>query len=162
MKLGSLTAALAGLALLTTLGGCEGKKYEPPSEEEKVAQAEELYSPALFDTLSWGSDSLRLAQGNLVYADECRRCHGYIGEGETAYAEERAIEVPSLVAEDWTYAGDLEAVRRRIFVGHPTGMPNWGVGQLTPRQIDAAAFYILEQLRPEVLDGADGADATTD
>jgi hypothetical protein len=30
-------------------------------------------------------------------------------------------------------------------------MPTWGVAGITPREIDAVAFYILERLRPEML-----------
>jgi hypothetical protein len=29
-------------------------------------------------------------------------------------------------------------------------MPTWGISRLTPREIDAVAFYLLEQLRPEM------------
>lgn len=150
MRAGALLAAAATVALVA---GCTEHGYDPPSEEQKVADAEALYSPALFDTVTWSADSLRLAQGNLVYADECRLCHGPLGRGETPYNESRELAVPSLVEPEWRYEDDPEAIRRRIFVGHQSGMPNWGIGQLTPRQIDAAAFYILEQLRPEVLGG---------
>jgi hypothetical protein len=33
-------------------------------------------------------------------------------------------------------------------------MPTFGTFRLTPREIDGAAWYIVEQLRPEVLSGA--------
>ncbi len=58
--------------------------------------------------------------------------------------------MPSLVTPDWPYAGSIDSVRHRVFVGHGE-MPNWGVVRLSPRAIDAAAAYVLEQLRPEVL-----------
>lgn len=138
-----------------TVGGCGDHEFEPPSQEDRSARADSMYSTALFDSVAWASDSLRLQTGNLVFADECRRCHGPLGRGETEYARNNDIEVPSLVEQDWAYAGLMDSVRHRIFVGHQQ-MPNWGVVRLTPRQIDAAAAYILDQLRPEVL--ADSLD----
>ena len=60
-----------------------------------------------------------------------------------------SVQVPSLVEPDWSYANDVEAVRRRIFTGHPDGMPTWGVAGLAPREIDAVAYYIDSVLRPE-------------
>ena len=141
------TPALIVLAVLA----CSDHEFHPPSEAEKVARADSMYSPALFDTIAWSSDSARVHTGNLVFADECRRCHGPLGRGGTDYAEEAGLTVPSLVEEDWAYADQIDSVRHRVFVGHAGGMPNWGSGQLTPRQIDAAVAYILKQLRPEVI-----------
>jgi mono/diheme cytochrome c family protein len=60
------------------------------------------------------------------------------------------VHPPSLVREDWPFES-VPAVRRQIFIGHPAGMPTWGVAGITPREIDAIAYYILEVLRPEVL-----------
>jgi hypothetical protein len=45
----------------------------------------------------------------------------------------------------------MDSVRHRIFVGHAAGMPTWGVAGISPREIDGAAYYLLERLRPEVL-----------
>lgn len=149
---GPLLALLLGLAAV----GCSDHEFHPPSEEEREAQADSLYSSAVFDTVDWDSDSDRTRTGNLVYADECRRCHGPLGRGNTDYAQENELDVPSLVAADWHLAGRIDTVRHLVFIGHGPGMPNWGVGRLTPRQIDAAAYYILEQLRPEVLSDTTG------
>lgn len=150
--------ALALAVALPLAAGCE-KKYEfdPPDRARRVAAAESIFSPALFDTIAWASDEERIFLGNEVYATHCRRCHGPLGEGDTPYARERGLEVPSLVAPDWEYAGDVDAVRRRIFTGHPAGMPVWGMGPVSAREIDAVAHYILEQLRPEMT-GARGSN----
>lgn len=142
---------VATVAILLVAAGCSDHEFHPPSEEEEEARADSLYSPALFDTLTWSSDSARIETGNLVFADECRRCHGPLGRGETDYARENELHVPSLVQEDWRFADMIDSVRHVVFVGHGEGMPDWGVGRLSPRQIDAAAAYILELLRPEVL-----------
>lgn len=144
-----LAPAALLLAATVVVGGCEEHGYHPPDRAVHVARADSVYDQARFDTLSWNSAAERIAAGNLVYADECRRCHGPTGDGATEYAQARELEVPSLVAPDWEYGEDLDAVRRRIFTGHPDGMPTWGVGRLTERQVDAVAFYLVEQLRQE-------------
>lgn len=148
---GAVKAFALGLLAAAAAAGCSDHEFHPPSEEEKQALADSLYSPALFDSVTWADDSTRIAAGNLVYADECRRCHGPLGRGDTEYAESQELDVPSLVEEGWEFADDIEATRHRVFVGHAAGMPNWGVSDLSPRQIDAASFYILRQLRPEIL-----------
>jgi mono/diheme cytochrome c family protein len=148
-----LAVALAAAGLTA----CQDHEFHPPPAEERVSSADSMYSPALFDSVTWESPEARVEAGNLVFADECRRCHGAVGRGDTEYAEGQELDVPSLVEADWELAGDLEEVRRRVFIGHITGMPSWGLNRLEPRQIDAAAFYIMEQLRPEIL--ADSATA---
>jgi len=144
------------VVLLATslLLGCE-HRFEPPSEALRIQEADDLYTPEIFDTVSWTSTEVRNMEGNVVYASKCRNCHGAMGEGGSPYAVQRRLEVPSLVQADWAFAGDLERLRRHIFVGHMIGMPTWGVAGITPREIDAAAHYILDLLRPEVL-GGDG------
>jgi len=145
-------AAILGLGALALLFACEKHEFEPPSREAQVAQADSLYTPALFDTIAWASDSARTFEGNNVFASYCRKCHGPTGEGgATAYAESRGLQVPSLVRSDWAAGSDVEAVQRRIFDRHPAGMPTWGVAGITPREIDAVAHYIVNDLRPEVL-----------
>lgn len=146
-------AGLLLLAALVGLAGCGEHEFDPPSREEQVRDAEELYSLALFDSLSWETDSVRDMEGNNVYASKCRNCHGVMGEGGTEYARQRDLDVPSLVEADWEFRDDLEETRHRVFVGHPAGLPTWGVAGITPREIDAVSHYVLELLRPEVLGG---------
>lgn len=143
------TAAL-GLVMIAALSACDSDGYDAPDRAERVAEADSLYSSAAFDTVDWTSESVRIQAGNLVYADECRRCHGPLGRGDGDHARSLDLDVPSLVDPEWEYGDDLEPIRRRIFTGHPEGMPTWGIAGLTPRQIDAAAFYIVRQLREEV------------
>ena len=133
-------------ALLTL--GC-GHHFEPPDSEERTREAESVYSAALFDSLTWESDSVRSFTGNAVYAAQCRRCHGAMGEGGTDYARERHLEVLSLVEPDWPFGASIDSLRHAIFAGHEGGMPIFGVAGITPREIDASAFFILHTLRPE-------------
>lgn len=143
-------AALAlALALAAPLAACDQHEFQPPSRAEQVVQADSMLTPELFDTIAWSSDSMRTYTGNNTFAAHCRSCHGYMGEGDTEYARANDVKPPSLVRADWPYH-DVEAVRARIFTGHPSGMPTWGVAGITPREIDAVAHYIVHVLRPEV------------
>lgn len=151
----ALLPVTAALALAAAACG-EKPHFEPPDREEQVARAGVRYIRAGFDTLTWASDSARMQEGNNVYAATCRRCHGTLGRGGTELAEERELEVPSLVEPDWPYAASLDSVRRRVFTGHPEGMPTFGIARLSPREIDGVSYYILEGLRPEILGGGGG------
>jgi mono/diheme cytochrome c family protein len=154
-------ALLLPVVTVAILAACEEKTYDPPGEASRLELADSLYSPALFDTIHWPSDEQRVVAGNLVYADYCRRCHGTVGEGGPTRVGGRELDVPSLVDPGWGFDEDIGAVRERIFTGHTGGMPSWGISRLTPREIDAVAAYILEQLRPEILSGpGDAAPAS--
>lgn len=138
------------LLLLVSVGlaGC-GHDFEPPDTGERMREAEAVYSAELFDTLNWESDSVRSFEGNAVYAAQCRRCHGTMGRGETEYAQERHLDVLSLVEPEWPFGSSLDSLRHAIFAGHEGGMPIFGVAGITPREIDASAFFVLYTLRPD-------------
>lgn len=140
------------LATASVLVGACGHEFEPPDRSERIREQEARYSTALFDSVGWVSDELRREEGNLVYVEDCRRCHGPLGLGETDYAAERGLDVPSLVEPEWRLA-QIDSLRRSIFVGHEDAMPIYGDGDLTPRQIDGVSAYLLEILRPEVEQG---------
>jgi hypothetical protein len=55
------------------------------------------------------------------------------------------------VEPQWALA-DLDTLRHVVFVGHE-GMPTFGDGGISAREVDGAAFYILHLLRPDVLPG---------
>lgn len=133
-----------------TVAGC-GHEFEPPDRATRVQEAAATYSATVFDSLEWASEDVRLSDGNEIYAASCRRCHGTLGRGETSYARERDLDVPSLVEPDWQLA-DLDTLRKVIFIGHEEGMPVFGDGGLVPREIDGVAAYILWSLRPDVLE----------
>lgn len=145
----ALSAAACACAVL--LSACEKKyDFEPPSREAQVEEAEGLFDPAMFDSIGWEDPEERSLIGNAIYAARCRRCHGTFGSGGTDYGRQHELDVPSLIREEWPYA-DVPSLRREIFVGHPQGMPTWGVAGLTFREIDAVAWYVQNQLRPEML-----------
>jgi mono/diheme cytochrome c family protein len=145
----SVASALA-LCASIVLGACH-QEFEAPDRAARVARADALFATAAFDTVEWSADSAPVSEGNLVYTEECRRCHGTLGGGTTDYARERDLEVPSLVERGWPLA-QVDSLRRKIYIGHESGMPIFGDADLSLRQIDAAAAYILLTLRPEVLE----------
>jgi mono/diheme cytochrome c family protein len=147
---------LMGVALVgVALGGCSPQEDEAELEaqkqqarEDSVRMAEEMFDAAVFDTLTWESDSARIARGIVVYNSSCYKCHGESGGGNGEMAMARELEVPSFLAPDWEYAGDVEALRHRVFVGYTGAMPNWGLVGLKYRDIDAVAVYLAEKISP--------------
>lgn len=153
-------ALLAPLAALVALSaGCEGSEERAErlrgerdearqlARADSVAEAEAAYDPAVFDTINWESDGERLDRGAVVWQYSCRKCHGTTGMGDGETAREHDIEMPVIVAEDWEYAGDPEAIRHRIYVGHDSDMPTWGLYGLKYRDIDAVTYFIENHLR---------------
>lgn len=133
--------------LCLSLVSCEDHEFHPPDRAAQVAEADTVYRRERFDTISWTSEAERLRTGNLVYVEHCRRCHGSVGEGNTDYAREHDLKVPSLVQPNWRYVDQPDSIRHRIFVGHVQGMPTWGIAGITLREIDAVTGYVLSQLR---------------
>ncbi|MFV2007893.1 MAG: hypothetical protein ACC667_10620, partial [Longimicrobiales bacterium] len=103
-------AVAVALGAWVPLSGCGEHEFPPPPPEERVEEAALLYSPALFDSIAWNDEEEYALRGAGVFASECRKCHGVMGEGGTDYALERKLEVPSLVGAEWAYDGDIEAV----------------------------------------------------
>lgn len=149
MKRTHSSFGLVLLVLAATLPACGQHEFEPPDKTERFEEAALAYSPALFDTIQWNAHEDWDYLGNAVYIDLCRKCHGSLGRGDTEYARQRGITVPSLVKRDWSLAS-MDSLHRVIYVGHEEGMPIYGDGGITLRQIDAVAHYILEVLRPDV------------
>jgi len=147
----------AGLALVALVSACGGAEDEasPVSREEalraaradSVARAEEMFDASVFDTLTWESDNARWERGGVVWSFTCQRCHGADGKGQGEDAVKFGFAVPDVTAPDWQFAGDIPAIRHKIFVGHDTEMPSMGVIGLGYADVDAAAHYINDLLR---------------
>jgi mono/diheme cytochrome c family protein len=150
---------LAGIvvALLCGIGGCQDSRDEaPPVDREEalraaradsVARATEMYDAAVFDTITWETENARWERGGVVWSFTCQRCHGSDGKGHGPDATNFDMAVPDITAADWPYAGDIPAIRERIFVGHDSEMPSMGLIGLTYRDVDASAHYIDDLLR---------------
>lgn len=143
-----LRASLPLLAAVVVIAGCKEHEFHPPDREERVEAAAERYRQTDFDSIAWPDSAERDIAGNEVFAASCRKCHGPLGRGATEYATSQGLDVPSLVRADWPY-DSVGAVRERVFAGHPAGMPSWGVGKLTLREIDAVAWYVQHTLRAQ-------------
>ena len=147
---------IAGLVAVVAVAACG-----PGAEERQAARAEALraaradstaeaaamFDATAFDTIAWASPDSALARGMVVYRFSCQRCHGLTGHGDGDLATEHGIEMPDLTVDDWEYEGDVPAIRERVFVGHESEMPNWGLHGLKYRDIDAVAHYLLEGIR---------------
>ncbi len=140
---------LAALPLVLFAAACKEHEFEPPDRGAQVEEASARFDLASFDSITWASDTVRALQGNVVWASYCRNCHGSVGRSDTDYAASRGLDVPSLVEPGWRFEGRRDSVLHRIFTGHASGMPTWGVAGITPREMDAVSYYLLEILRPE-------------
>jgi mono/diheme cytochrome c family protein len=149
-----LGLGLAGFFIASVLGCAAGETQADKEEAirqarvESVALAEQRFDPTVFDTLTWENDDVRLQRGALVWRSSCEKCHGGRGAGDGAAAEQFGVQVPSFLAPDWAYAGDLDGIRKRIYVGHANGMPSWGLHGLKYRDVDAVASYINQVVSP--------------
>lgn len=149
-----ISSIISSTMIAVTLA-CGGEEAPPVDDAaatqaaraDSVAQAEAEYDPAAFDTIAWASDAETWERGGVVFAYSCVKCHGSDGLGGGELALQHELGVPSLVAEDWAYANDIPAIRHRIYVGHESDMPSWGLYGLKYRDVDAVAHYINEVLR---------------
>jgi mono/diheme cytochrome c family protein len=119
---------------------------EDAARKRATARAEASFDSAAYDTIGWESSYARGERGSVVYEASCATCHGADGTGAGPYARGHDLEVRSIVEPDWMYRGDVPAIRRQIFVGHGIGMPPWGLTELTPRDVDAVAYYLDTRL----------------
>ena len=143
------------LALVLLAAGavaaCQKAKSESaaqPNPADTVAVAEAEFSPAVFDTVKWASDSLRLARGADVFKWGCAECHGPQGRGDGGKVTEQGdtLRPPDFHAPNWRLAGDTTEVERKVFTGNVRGMPHWGLRRMELRDIDAVAAYVLTVL----------------
>lgn len=155
MRHGSTSVRACSAAVAALVLGCGREPAADPqalmqaARADSVAEAEQLYDPTVFDTLSFYRDpTARLARGDVVWRTSCQKCHGADFRGLGDFAVRNAIEVPSLLDEDWVRRGELEPLRHRIFIGHPSAMPNWGLVGLKYRDVDAVVAFIIDQIGP--------------
>jgi mono/diheme cytochrome c family protein len=149
-----LIPVLAALAFFGAVG-CQRGESEAEiqarrlaAEADTVQMAEDMYDASVFDTITWESPQVRLERGAVVYRSSCGKCHGPNGGGNGEAAMQYQIEVPSFLAPEWQYAGDVVAIRHATFVGHTGEMPEWGIVGLKYKDLDAVAGYIAETLAP--------------
>lgn len=140
--------ALALPFLLAACGG--GKQEQAAAPPDSTAMALEQYSPALFDTITWSGDSAQRNRGEVVWNFSCKKCHGQLGHGDGEGLAELAqmgdtIQPPDFATE-WRFGTDREAALKAIYAGTQKGMPHWGLTALKPRDVDAVAAYVRQNL----------------
>lgn len=140
------------LSIAVLVGACgeSGPREAPVSQAamDSVTMADSVYDATMFDTIAWDSAGAALERGRVVFSFSCQRCHGHTGRGEGGFVSRGdTLRPPSFLDLDWRFADDREGIRQQVFVGTAEGMPHWGLVGLKPRDIDAAAAYILDVLR---------------
>lgn len=150
----AIVSALVLMLAAACGGGSGADQQEEPSPEalqearaDSVQMAEAQFDPAAFDTISWNMPEERLERGAVVWNFSCRKCHGNEGLGDGELARVEGLSMPMITAADWQYAGDVPAIRHRIYIGHESEMPSWGLYGLKYRDIDAVAYHIEDVIR---------------
>jgi mono/diheme cytochrome c family protein len=148
-----------GVVAVTACGGGTGEEAEVTEDTlatrdsiaalrqarvDSVAMAEDIYDEAAFDSIVWRSDNERFERGEDVWSFSCSDCHGVEGRGDGPIATRYGYDVPDFQTADWEYADDIGAIRQRVFVGHESEMPTWGLYGLSYRDIDAVAYHVNE------------------
>jgi mono/diheme cytochrome c family protein len=141
----------AGIALTLAAAACEIERAPTMDPEEvQVAEAEERYDPAAFDTVVWASQGAAIERGREIYTWVCADCHGPEGRGDGGRViDGDTIRPPSFHRPDWPYAEDPQELQHKVFVGNTLGMPHWGLRLMRPRDIVALEQYIRLELVQE-------------
>ncbi|HUH12851.1 MAG TPA: c-type cytochrome [Longimicrobiales bacterium] len=146
-----LTLPLTALLVLG-LAACGSDADEAASnpiltEGSDMAAAESHYDSSAFDTIAWADQADAVARGEEMWRYACVECHGPAGEGDGGFVEDGdTLRPPSFRVEGWRYADDKQALLHQIYVGTDREMPHWGLRRMHPRDMDAVATYILEEL----------------
>jgi mono/diheme cytochrome c family protein len=136
------------------IGGCEPApvpEVQAPTRADSIGLAMQAFDTAVFDTITWESDSTAVERGRLVFRISCSKCHGSGGAGDGRFVlEGDTLQTPSFLAEDWRFAAAPTELRRYIFSGNVAGMPYWGLVGLKYSDIDAVARFLEGPLRTEM------------
>jgi len=91
-------------------------------------------------SLSGGAtDETLLAEGAVVFEDNCAACHGDNGTGDIN------VGAPNLADALWLFGGDLETVTETITNSRGGVMPAWSTeGRLNEAQLRQVAVYVHE------------------
>ena len=81
------------------------------------------------------NDASRVAEGAVVFEENCASCHGEAGSGDIDQG------APDLTDAIWLYGGDYDTIVETVSHGRFGVMPNWNT-RLTEAQIRAVATYV--------------------
>lgn len=146
--------AFAALAMGSLAACGSGEQADPQVAAEaavaaRQAEAEDAFSMARFDTISWKADSVAHNRGAVVWMYSCQKCHGMNGQGDGGFVQRGdTLHPPDFLDPNWMPGEDHAELLRLISVGRDGRMPHWGMEeQFKARDIDAVAWYIQEVLR---------------
>ncbi|MCP4328993.1 MAG: cytochrome-c oxidase, cbb3-type subunit III [Alphaproteobacteria bacterium] len=81
------------------------------------------------------ADGDTVAQGEVLFADNCASCHGEDARGGIEFG------APDLTDGYWIYGGDRETIYESLFRGRQGHMPHWS-GRLSPVQLRVLSLYV--------------------
>lgn len=102
--------------------------------DEEIAQVV-AYAMSLSPVTKDAADMSLVADGAVVYADNCSSCHMEDGTGD------RSQGAPNLTDAIWLFGDDKAAITAVVSEGPYGVMPAWS-GKLTDSQINAVSAYI--------------------
>lgn len=104
------------------------------AEKEKQAYLAQVASKINEENVTALSDAAEIAQGKEIFMTNCVTCHGKEGQGGAG---------PNLTDDYWLHGGGIRNIFKTIKYGVPEkGMIAWET-QLSPKQIQQVASYIL-------------------
>lgn len=80
-------------------------------------------------------DTARVADGAVIYQDQCSFCHGESGEGD------RSQGAPNLSDTLWLFGGDEASLTETVAQGRFGVMPSWS-GRLSEATVKELALYV--------------------
>lgn len=124
-------------------GGAQNEGVATAEGDTLLTAALASYSPAVFDSIAWTTDTARTNRGAVVWSFSCKKCHGEAGRGDGGWViNGDTLRPPDFQQPGWRFATDEAELMKYVYTGNPNGMPHWGVEGLKPRNISAVAAYI--------------------
>ncbi|MCG7494660.1 cytochrome-c oxidase, cbb3-type subunit III [Thalassobius sp. Cn5-15] len=80
-------------------------------------------------------DATMIAEGAVVFEENCASCHGESGEGDIDQG------APALADAIWLYGGSYDAIRESVYNARYGAMPAWA-NRLSEAEIRAVATYV--------------------
>ncbi len=103
--------------------------------KDEIAQAAQF----VLSLSGRATDETLLAEGAIVFEDNCSACHGADGTGDLN------VGAPNLADAIWLYGGDLETVTETITYSRSGVMPAWSAaGRLNEAQLRQVTVYVHE------------------
>lgn len=104
------------------------------AEKEKQAYLAQMANKVNEENVTVLTDLIEITEGKNIYITNCATCHGKEGQGGAG---------PNLTDDYWLHGGGIKNIFKTIKYGVPQkGMIAWET-QLSPKQIQQVASYIL-------------------